>query len=547
MRIIYKFFIIATITLSLHAETVTGRLSCITASNNNVNTVVVFLNGITNTLEDAENSRLLLESKLSDTCNGVDCIVQKFYNKTDGFFDDRDELDFVGGLERDSANVAFRKLIIQMKIGYIRYKSLLKDKVNIDDYKEADDKVWAELTRLYNKAKDSSTDSEVEFSKAGTNITEWLIDSLLNSENIPSPYNSIFITSMKNKQAIYDIKYKHYYSSTLTEYYLSDREFYKSDNNADKAVTRTVESLVSYLEEHMLSGKKIVVVAHSQGNHMIELAYGVLKEKWGTTAVQAIQVVGVASVASTTPSNTYLTWDDDHTVLNIYDKDTDGDPLVSNFTTTDNSEAGDIINDHNFIEVYMNHNLKGRYQPNGRGNLSNVQTYLEDTQEYPVDDWIIGLIKGSIEASTPYTSEISTSGFINATLRWEEHDDMDLWINENNENSVSYENMTGIYDSTLDRDDTDGEGPEHYTSNISCENVHNKIWKFGIHQYPSGNNSAIAHFSIRIGNLSPISKSYSLSSWPSDKQWIGTITFGDMYQYSQVPYTITIEDTISSE
>lgn len=551
MRVIYKItlayiFSLLFSTVSF-AETVNGNLSCSSANADDIETVVVFLNGITNTLDDAETSRQLLKTKLGSVCNGTDCVVQKFYNKTDGFIDDTNELNFVGDLERDSANSAFRRLVIQLKIGYLRYKSSLEKNpnVNVDNYKENDEKVWEELTRLYDKAKDSSSDSQIEFSEAGSNITEWLINHLLSSEDIPSPYNSIYLASMKNKELLYDAKYKHYYSSTLTEYYLSNREFYGSDANADKAVTRTVEGLVTYLEELMLSGKKIVVVAHSQGNHMIELAYGVLKEKWGFSPVQSIQVVGVASVASTTPSDTYLTWDDDDVVLYTYDNTSDGDPLVGNFSVTDQSPA-DGTNDHSFTEVYLNHNLKGRYNPNGRGNLSGVQEYLSNTNtEYPVDDWVIGLIKGSIDVATPYASEISSTGFITATLRWEQYSDMDLWTNENDEYTVSYQNMTGIYGG-LDRDDTDGEGPEHYSANIECTNAGNKTWKFGIHQYPSGGSSAIAHFSIKIGNTILQQKSYSLTSWPSSTQWIGTVTLGEVSQSSIVPYSITISDEIAN-
>ena len=529
------------------AETVSGKLYCSNANTDDIKTVVVFLNGISNTLDGAETSRQLLQAKLRSVCNGTDCVVQKFYNKADGLADDIQELSFVGGLERDSANSAFRRLVIEMKIGYLRYKASLEKNpnINVDDYKENDEKVWKELKRMYDEAKDSSSDSQIVFSAAGSNITEWLINHLLSSEDILSPYSSIYLASMKNKELLYDAKYKYYYSSTLTEYYLSKREFYGSDANADKAVTRTVEGLVTYLEEHMLSGKKIVVVAHSQGNHMIELAYGILKEKWGLSAVKSIQVVGVAAVASTTPSDTYLTWDDDDIVLNSYDNASYGDPLVGNFSVTDQSPA-DGTNDHSFTEVYLNHNLRGRYNPNGRGNLSGVQEYLSDTNtEYPVDDWIIGLIKGSIDAARPYISEISSTGFITATLRWEQYSDMDLWTNENDEHTVFYEDMTGTYGS-LDRDDTDGDGPEHYTANIECTNAGNKTWKFGIHQYPSGGSSAIAHFSIKIGNAILQHKSYSLTSWPSSTQWIGTVTLGEVSQSSVVPYSITISDKIAN-
>ncbi len=549
MRIIYKKSIILVtsllVSISLNAETLTGTLSCDRVNSNDIKTVVVFLNGINNELDDAEESRALLASKLSYDfiCMSGSCVVEKFYNQTDGLFDDTNELNFVGKLERDSANIAFRRLIMYMRYKYIVEKKLLQEnsQINLNDYAEYNQKVLVELQKLFDNAKHSGSDAEIEFSKAGTNITQWLVDYLRDKSKIPSTYSSIFLASIVNKKDFYDRYFKYYYFKSLKTYYFSKREFYGTDNNAETAITRTVENFVTYLEEHMLSGKKIVVVAHSQGNHIIELAYSVLKEKWGADAVKAIQVVGVASVASATPSDTYITWDDDDTVLYKHDYTSVGDPLAGNFSVTDQSPAN-WTNDHSFVDVYMNHNLKGRYNPKGRGNLERVQAYLDNKNtEYSIDDWIIGLVDGSINAAIPFENQISTSGFINASLRWELYDDMDLWIDENGENTVSYTNKIGVFDSNLDRDDTNGEGPEHYTANISCENVHNKTWRFGIQQYSSGGSPAIAHFSIRVGGLTPIGGSYSSDNWPSDVQWIGSVKFGDISQSNRVPYTITIQ------
>jgi len=376
-------------------------------------------------------------------------------------------------------------------------------------------------------------------------ITEWLIQYLLDKTETPSVYNSIYLAAMDGSELVYDAKFRDYYSGVLTELYLSNRKFYGEDSEAEKAVARTVEGLVSYLEEHMLGGKKLVVVAHSQGNHMIELAYGVLSEKWGEDAMRAIQVVGVASVASTTPSNTYLTWDKDIVVLNGYDSGGDASPLAGNFSAVDTDF---IENNHAFNKVYMSNSLMGRYQPNGQGNLDGIQSYLGNSgTNYSTSEWIIGLIKGSIGAAVPYTNEISSTSFITASLRWEKHLDMDLWINEDNQNTVSFEEPEGGFGGGLDRDDRDGEGPEHYTANLDCVDAKNREWEFGIQQYPNGGEAAIAHFTIKIANSVILQKSYSLNSWPSEINWIASIEFGDISEANNIPYTIIISDEIPIE
>jgi hypothetical protein len=436
-----------------------------------------------------------------------------------------------------------------MNIDYLKYRDLLKKKpgFNLKDYSERDKKVLAVLREMTRNAALSESEVQISFKNGGLDISGWLCQHLVKKAHLPSPYNSLVTAVICDKKDFYNAKFKSYFQGMMHTAYLASRNFYGNDSSASRAITKSVDGLVSYLEELLLSGKKVVVVAHSQGNHIIELAYSILREKWGIEALNAIQVVGVGVVSSTTPTDTYLTWDNDFVVNSINDAVSDGEQLKSNFSSDKTIVA--YSNNHSFLSVYMNHTLRGQYHPDNYGNLSGVQAYLtaienNPAEKYPIDDWIAGLVKGSLDEAVPYANEISSAGVVTASLRWEQYDDMDLWTNEDNQNIVSYQDLIGIFDSELDRDDTDGEGPEHYISNLSCEELQYKTWSFGIHQYDSGGSPAIAHFSIKIGNANLVQKTYSLLSWPPDIQWIGRVSFEKMKDNLMIPYTIELADSI---
>lgn len=526
---------------SIHAETFNEILACSpnNDNDNDIENVVVYLNGIYNEIDDANASRSILENRLSNVCSDDNCVVEKYYNQTDGYLDDLQELRLVADLEENAKKSGLRSVALKIRTDYIRYKNIFEQNsvTDINQYSEIDSVVWNELRRLLLEAQ-----NEVDAEQTGLELTEWLINNIQTNENIYSIDSSLYLSSMKRNTILYDHIYKRAFETSLAQNYFNNRNFYSSNANARSAITRTVEGLVSYLEVYLLSGKKVVVVAHSQGNHIIELAHSVLVDKWGVEALQAVQVVGVASVASSTPSNTYLTWESDNTVLKGYDFG-GGDPLTSNFTARDDL-AVENTNGHGFNDVYLNRNFLGRYNPRGQGNISAIQGMLNNTDtEYSVSDWIVGLIEGSMDTAFAYTNEINSTGFLSVSLRWEQYDDMDLWVIENGETTVSYRNFTGIY-GQLDRDDRDGDGPEHYTADIDCFSAAGKTWGIGIQQYPSGGSPAIAHLSIKIGNSILKTKSYALSQWPSSIAAVAEINFGEIADFFTLPVEIIISDDI---
>jgi hypothetical protein len=134
-----------------------------------------------------------------------------------------------------------------------------------------------------------------------------------------------------------------------------------------------VADIVGQIENRLQLGKKIVIVAHSQGNHMVALSYAALIAK-NPAYANSMRVVGVAPVAATTPNNRYVTIDGDYTVQSLYKNFLGGNPLPSNatevisevFDRTKCTLLADILpgvknvvtcfaaNGHSFTDVYLN-------------------------------------------------------------------------------------------------------------------------------------------------------------------------------------------------
>jgi len=153
---------------------------------------------------------------------------------------------------------------------------------------------------------------------------------------------------------------------------------------------------------------------------------------------------------------------------------------VGNFTEGEGDSVWDV-QDHSFNDVYISNTLVGKYQPLNGAAVTGIQSLLDDRQKHSMRDWLVGLIEGDIDASIPVIAELSADGFITTTLRWEQYPDMDLHTEEPNGDIVYYGDRIGTY-GVLDKDNTDGLGPEHYTSELTCSEAANKTWKFGIHQ-----------------------------------------------------------------
>lgn len=342
------------------------------------------------------------------------------------------------------------------------------------------------------------------------------------------------------------------YRNQLRSLYLSQSTFYQSDNTAKQAVHKSIESLQNHLNEYVLAGKKVIVVAHSQGNHIIELAYSKLQAEKGQNSpfMNAIRVVGVASVSSTTPHNSYITWDEDHTVLDVYNGISYISPLKANFKDANGifGNWNDIGKDHSFEKVYLSDKVMGKYTiPTNIHDYSLHPSILKDPSIKSSSlDIIKGLLIGARASVKAMPTQITTNSLLTAQLRWEDFKDMDLHITEPDGKKVSFRHKNGDY-GILDLDDTQySKKPEHYflNPNATCLSLSNKEWDFHVHQYPRGGQKAIVHFMLKLGDNRVMSRSFGKQKWSSSPVPIGKVTFEPYIAGSPtLNYTIKMFDS----
>lgn len=532
--------------------------------------LVVFVNGIMNSLDAAEESRKKIRSEYIGRCS--DCDFRKVYNQTDRFVDDTQELNLVGDWQNKSIDKAVILLFDKIvgDIYKISTNEVFKNKVLAYDGKEfpaVDIKKylleWVNIQRtLAAKGFSGSAIRYYNPTEDGTSIVKKLIK---NNEAAISNSRTTFTDNPTYKTAALII-YQAYleassenidsyfyteYRSLLSSIYHSDRNLYKDDAAATGSMTKSVESLKAFLTEQVLSGKKVVVVAHSQGNHVIELAYSSLKQSRPQTFMDAIRVVGVASVSSSSPNNLYITWNEDHTVLDLHRFSLTkqfNEPLAANFID-DSPWYGfwdDVGSDHSFNSIYTSKKLMGKYTiPNNSDSIELFSNELKNSSaSRAAVDVLLDMLDGSMASAKEIPPTINSTSPLTIQITWEDYRDMDLHVFEPNQKMVSYMSKIGSY-GRLDLDDRDGAGPEHYYANkqISCGDLSEKTWQVYIHQYPNGGAKASVNLLFKIGDNYVFSRSFGFTNWPSYPFNVGYVKF---YKYlpgnTALPFRVSITD-----
>ncbi|MBA6389911.1 DUF2135 domain-containing protein [Colwellia sp. BRX10-3] len=230
---------------------------------------------------------------------------------------------------------------------------------------------------------------------------------------------------------------------------------------------------VGLYEADLLSGKRVLIMPHSQGNLFTNTAVTSVKARQRDRA-ESIDYFGVANpAASTVDGASYVTADDDRVIgglrliENVLPSNIDNDPsILPDFL------GGDFrsISNHLIIEDYWDTRLASREVIDT--NLTRLAT------------------------DTPFPVQIAGTGSIRASLSWGDQPDVDLHAYEPNGEHVYYSNKTGD-DGILDVDDVNGEGPENYT--VSCESVNVGTYKIGVNYY-SGSAPETAKVTIFLGD-----------------------------------------------
>lgn len=237
----------------------------------------------------------------------------------------------------------------------------------------------------------------------------------------------------------------------------------------------TTDNHIQKYTSDLLEGKRVIIIAHSQGNLFANAAVTEVLNR-ASKYNNNIGIVGVANPAGVVVgSNQYVTADDDlvinalrftHTVLpaNI-----DNDPGIFN-------DPRDIAN-HGFMLSYFASKLTADYNIEGNSLLSRPR----------IDEMFMALL-----SSLEYPTSDLGDGAIKITLEWGAEPDVDLHVFEPNGNHVYYGNLRGE-SGFLDLDDTSGFGPEHYF--VACNSLEEGLYKIGVNYY-SGSAAETARIQI---------------------------------------------------
>ncbi|WP_166360906.1 YfaP family protein [Pseudomonas akapageensis] len=225
---------------------------------------------------------------------------------------------------------------------------------------------------------------------------------------------------------------------------------------------------VSAYKDKLLQGKKVIVVAHSQGNFFVNQEY---------TALTSEEQRGFGIVSAANPDTRvvnggpYTTIAEDKVIeaIRLF-KVRSGlpAPLIVNVPTT-GFELPDNILGHSFQLAYL------------WDNTASKEKLLRDIMNTRRD----------MVQPTP----LVIPGIITATLTWGSQPDVDLHAFEPNRSHVFYAARTGL-SGTLDRDVTTGFGAEHYV--VPCEKLEAGTYNIGVN-YFSGSGPEIATVLVQAG------------------------------------------------
>ena len=253
--------------------------------------------------------------------------------------------------------------------------------------------------------------------------------------------------------------------------------------------TGNLRDHVKTYQNVIAEGKKVILVAHSQGNLFGNQAYNFLstyeRRSFGMVSVSNVDnnVLGDASAAAL-----YTTLNNDKVILALIAAQL-GLPTSPMLPNTENqADNGDFLG-HSFVGSYM---------------VENSQSETQITGD------IIALLESLY---TP--SQVVDPGIITVSLTWGVAPDIDLHVYEPNGTQVNFMNSQGI-SGALDYDDRYRFGPEHYRV-LTCDMLEEGIYHVALDYY-YGSEPETATVQIMAGHLVrtfhvPMSSSYYGSEW----------------------------------
>jgi hypothetical protein len=240
----------------------------------------------------------------------------------------------------------------------------------------------------------------------------------------------------------------------------------------DRSSLVTTDSLKHHVNTYktkIAEGKKVILVAHSQGNLFGNQAYSLLNSR----EQQSFGMVSVANVDNNVlgADSPYTTLQTDKVILALIAAQIalPTKPMTPN--TENLADAEDFLG-HYFIQSYM-----------AEGSTS--------------QDKITQQVVAALDTLVA-PPQIVESGVITVSLTWGSEPDIDLHVYEPNGMQVFWYNLQG-YSGALDRDDRSGYGPEHY-SVPSCDTLERGVYHVAL-DYFKGDGPEMATLQIEAGLL----------------------------------------------
>lgn len=235
---------------------------------------------------------------------------------------------------------------------------------------------------------------------------------------------------------------------------------------ANPPTVREYSEQSTRLDTMTLEGKKLLLVAHSQGNLFMGQAYQHLDAGVAGGRVTA----GSYAALRIAPAGPYSPARSQH-VLAAQD-------LVINALRL----TGNVPDSNAAVPTYQEQLNLGVLDPDITGDML-AETYLNTVftgARAPapmIKSAAYQLIDG---LTTP--SQLARSGFFTATLNWDRNGDVDLHAFEPNGTHVYYSSPYG-QSGILDYDDTTTTGPEHYTTTCDVSQLAEGTYTIGVNNF----------------------------------------------------------------
>ncbi|GAA4328126.1 hypothetical protein GCM10023144_13600 [Pigmentiphaga soli] len=202
----------------------------------------------------------------------------------------------------------------------------------------------------------------------------------------------------------------------------------------------------------LAEGRKLILVAHSQGNLFMNQAYREAAAKAGSGRIRAIHV----APASPTLSGPHVLADLDLVINALRLQGAASVPPITAYLP-----AGHLLTDpsgHMFAATYL-------------------ATDLQSGQQ--TADALQAALRALVTPGSP-----ENAGFFTATITWDGPGDVDLHVAEPGGAHVYYRQRHGD-SGYLDTDDTVADGPEHYYATCDAARLLPGIYQIGINPYAS--------------------------------------------------------------